>query len=206
MERKRDYLTTDEVQEIVLITGLVARLEAMIETWKKRVMLSPDEGKWLRMSATNTAKAINSILDSFPDKEREKISRKIANTDYIIKDKAFLHVTTQIAKKEHGEHLKYVEDMKDIGSELMYYTCKGCTEDHNSCMWHDIFEKYCFGESDEHFPNCKYAYNSAYVNESLRKTTNVVKIDRGISKKNERNNQKGTHNKDTSKSIKAKNL
>ena len=83
----KDYFTSREQMEIMLMITLQNTLKEVLEDWDKRKCLTKDERRSLKMSSTYMTKFINSLFSRMNKEEIETLNKKMSKNTVRLYDK-----------------------------------------------------------------------------------------------------------------------
>lgn len=158
--KNKDYLTSQECLEIMMIVSLQQTICRMIDSWVERGATTTLEGKSLKMARTYISKFLESIFTRLSKEEIKKLNRKMEINTVRLYDKYELD---SLNKKIESTYEKTVLDSDQyclLCENIMDVNCKDCNKDYKSCDIYTLFDSTLAPEPSECKQNCKYSYES----------------------------------------------
>ena len=135
---------------------------SIVNRWVEYGNMTRDEAKWIRTAITYNMKAMKSILDRLPQKEKDKFMKRTVRSqnepirilDKWMHDRVFGTYDTEfeIVKIERPE-------LEKLGMLCSKKYCEDCGNNFSNCSLYDISENNTT-ERVEKLHNCTYAVHS----------------------------------------------
>lgn len=157
--KKKDYFTSQESLEIMMLLSLKHNLDGVVDGWGARNVISPDESKNLKMARTYLSKFLESLFARTSKEEIKRLNRKMEVNTVRLYDKYQLDA---LNKKVDAAYEKTVLDSDQyclFCENIMDVNCKSCTKCSSECELYDLFVDTLAPEPGDNKPNCKYAYD-----------------------------------------------
>lgn len=160
----REYLNLDERNTLLLIMNSATHAQDSLTTFNN---LTVDERKWLKTSTSFAKKAMKSIAERLPSKERLRIAKSTKDFEVRILTKSgAIALEKRLLSEYETINIKRIE-LEKMASEVIHSKCENCTISCNSCDTFDILDKFKISRY-ELMSNCPYAYKT--VKNKLRKS------------------------------------
>ena len=155
----KDYFTSREQMEIMLMITLQSTLKEVLEDWDKRKCLTKDERRNLKMSSTYMTKFINSLFSRMNKEEIETLNKKMSKNTVRLYDKYELDRLNKKINDAYAVTKLTEDEFCTIAEQIMDINCKNCNKNRHECMLYKVFDENNAPEmTGETFDNCKYHY------------------------------------------------
>ena len=161
-KRLKDYLNSEECNDMAIAGKLLDMLDHITKTWGERNNLSTEESKGFKMALTWGNKAWDKVMERMSDKGVDTyIKRQKSYYVYVYDRAAFEQVNKKIAdatKESYRKEPHYY----DLCGLVMEKHCMNCKLKQSKCEFAKEFIKNNvqepIGEAKYDWKHCKYAY------------------------------------------------
>lgn len=166
----KKYLNSKDLTDLLFVFHMVEINTSIVNRWVEYGNMTRDEAKWIKTAITYNMKAMKSILDRLPQKEKDKFVKRtikaqnepIRIVDKWMHDRVFGTYETEfeIVKIERPEFEK-------LGMLCSKKYCEDCGNNFSDCSLYDIFENNMMSRVEK-LHNCPYAFHSEKKLEELK--------------------------------------
>lgn len=157
----KDYLNTDERDEMIFLALTLDVMDRIITGWDKRDNLTKTERKNLKTSYAFGAKVLQSICGRLNSKAHEAFEKAALNSKVVLDMPSIVDIYQKEKKATCQAAFDESKEYFDLVGLAMHYNCNGCTKKCTSCQLYEHFEEQMLPEfslEKDRLPNCKYAY------------------------------------------------
>lgn len=161
-KRLKDYLNSEETNDMAIMGKLIDMLDRFIKTWGERGNLSPEEHKAFKMALTWGNKGWDSVMSRMNDKTIIGYARRQDSYSVFVYDRAATEKAHDKVINTAKELYKKERHFYDLCGLVMDKHCLNCNKKQCDC---DIAEFFVennvqepFMEPDYDWKHCKYAY------------------------------------------------
>jgi len=156
---KRNYLNKDELNDMLLIGGLMDTSAKIRKGWKDRGMMSAEQHKQVKIAETYLKKFYTGVLEQLPVKEVRKLHNYLKEFHFKIYDK----YTQNIVFGEYEDACKVMymtrEMFFDWTCEIIDIKCRNCTKCWDGCTFYEMLQANLIPEpTGFDRPNCRYSF------------------------------------------------
>lgn len=157
----KDYLTADELNDLLFTTYLIERNRDTAKTWGNRDNLTKEELRYLKTACTWTDKFMLSVLGRLPKKQVEKFAlrtvRAMKDPVRIIDKWSYDRILGNIEKEL--EVIKMPRGEFDFLAEsLIKVHCIDCKKSLQDCDLYDLLNDNMYPTADKQY-RCPYSWS-----------------------------------------------
>lgn len=156
---KKDYLTSNEQLEVMILIALKDVIGKMVTSWSERKAFYDDESKNLKTSFTYLGKFLDSIYSRLDDKELERLNRKLSMNAVRLYDNYEIEKKENKIKNVYSKFTLTSSEWYEFCEEIMNVRCKDCENCWQNCNLYKLLDENNAPEPTG-FSNvkCKYFY------------------------------------------------